>query len=100
MESIAQYSYSEGQCGHTAASEFYNEVMKTLKKVAQSPLAYAFEWGHPQRRTFLNYRNQFTIILVISPSHAKTNEDILEVLYTNIYPSLSKEGNLWTTQTT
>ncbi len=93
MEEIAKYNHNNGQCGYTAAVKFQKSLNAALEKTASNPLQNSSDWGNPQRRAFFDCKGQYTLILIFSPPTAKTNEEVAEVIYSNIYPSRSSEGN-------
>ena len=93
MEEIATYNYDNGLCGYSAAHEFKQALELSLEKVASAPLQNSSDWGNPQRRCFFDYKGQYTLIFVFIPPDAQTNGEVSQLIFTNIYPSRSKEGN-------
>ena len=93
MEDIAKYAYDNGACGYSAALEFKEVLELNLEKIASAPLQNSSEWSNPQRRSFFDHKGQYTLLFVFSQPNAKTNGEVIKLVFTNIYPSRSKEGN-------
>lgn len=90
---IAEYAYLNGNCGHTAAKEFQTELQNAIEKIASAPLTFSSEWSNPMRRSFFEYKGQYTLIFVFKPVNASINQEVQKVIFTNLYPSRSKQGN-------
>jgi len=93
MGSIADYAYKEGYCGFTTAFEFQTALHNKCKSTAEAPLQNSSSWGNPMRRTFFDYKVQYTLIFVYSPSDASTNQQVQKIIFSDIYPSTSIKGN-------
>lgn len=90
---IAKYSYRNGECGYSVAKEFQATLSKKIQKTALAPLQNSSDWVNPQRRTFFEYRGQYTVVFLFSPYTATSNAEVQEIILTNIYPSRSLDGN-------
>ena len=76
MVDVAKYAYDNGLCGHTAARDFQQALNDACQKAASAPLQNSSDWGNPQRRTFFNFKGQYTLIFVFAPPAADTNAQV------------------------
>lgn len=94
LTDIADYYYNQGLDGYEKALAFKDTLYQNIEKVSMAPLRYSSDWGNPQRRCFFLFKlSQYTLILIYSPPNAKTNRDVSKVIFTNLYPSVSSQGN-------
>lgn len=91
---LAKYAYQQGLDGQLEAKKFQQILNDNLASIASAPLQKSSDWGNPQRRAFFDYKgNQYTLIFVYAPHYAATNAEVVDSIFSGIYPSVSSRGN-------